>query len=284
MKTVSGALASHFGQGCMTIAILWKVTRKDGTILGFTTHDQDITYNDGTNTVTYQGATGMSPSATETSVGFAVDNLQISAFLDAGSITESDLTGGKYSFADIEVRVVNWADLTMGDMKLRKGTLGQTYVKGGIFTSEIRGLSYHFGTIIGQTFGPVCRYDLGDANCTVNLTPLSQNGTVASFTDARAFVPSGLTGAAGYFVEGVLTWLTGANAGLTMDVGEWNGTTITLFESMANAIAIGDTFKVEPGCNHFTSDCFGKFNNIVNFGGEPDIPGTDKIMQYPDAR
>jgi uncharacterized phage protein (TIGR02218 family) len=226
----------------------------------------------------------MSPSATETSVGFAVDNLQISAFLDAGSITEADLTGGKYSFADIEVRVVNWADLTMGDMKIRKGTLGQTSVKGGVFTSEIRGLSYHFGTIIGQTFGPVCRYDLGDSQCTVNLTPLIQTGAVASFTDARGFIPSGLTGAAGYFVEGVLTWTSGLNNGLTMDIGEWNGTTITLFESMPSAIANGDTFTIEPGCNHFTSDCFNKFNNIVNFGGEPDIPGTDKIMQYPDAR
>lgn len=261
-----------------------EVKRQDGTIQGFTTHDQDITYNDGTDTVTYQGATGMSPSATETAVGFSVDNLQISAFLDAGSITEADLTAGKYSFADIEVRVVNWADLTMGDMKLRKGTLGQTYVKGGIFTSEIRGLSYHFGTIIGQTFGPVCRYDLGDSQCTVNLAPLIQTGAVASFTDRRAFIPSGLTGAAGYFTEGVLTWTSGANNGAKMDVGEWDGSTLTLFESMSNAVAIGDTFTIEPGCNHFTSDCFNKFNNIANFGGEPFIPGTDKIMQYPDAR
>jgi uncharacterized phage protein (TIGR02218 family) len=283
MKTASVAFKAHLDLSCTTLAFIWKVKRKDGNIFGFTNHDIDIVYNDGADTVTYQGSTGMTPSATETNSALGTDNLDITAFLDSASITEGDIRAGLYNYADVEIRVVNWQDLTQGDLKIRKGTLGQVKMQNGQFISEIRGLSFFFGTVVGQLYGAICRADLGDAQCTVDLAPLTQTGTVAVATDARQFTATGLTQPAGYFTDGVLTWLTGANTGGAMEVTNWDGTTITLFESMSFAVAPGDTFKVEPGCNHTISDCQNKFANIVNFRGEPYIPGTDAILSYPDA-
>ena len=49
----------------------WKITRKDGMVLGFTSHDEDITY-DG---LVYKAATGFAPTAVSTSGDMAVDNL-----------------------------------------------------------------------------------------------------------------------------------------------------------------------------------------------------------------
>ena len=40
---------------------------------------------------------------------------------------------------------------------------------------------------------------------------------------------------------------------------------------------------VEPGCNKTIYDCSNKFSNIVNFRGEPFVPGMDAMMDYPDA-
>ena len=36
------------------------------------------------------------------------------------------------------------------------------------------------------------------------------------------------------------------------------------------------------GCNKTHSACAGKFDNLENFGGFPDIPGMDRAMFIPD--
>lgn len=294
MKSISVALAAHLALPCTTLAMLWKVTRADATIFGFTNHDVDISYSG----VVYKALTGYTPSATESGSELGTDNLQITAFLDSTAIDEDDLRAGLYNYADIEIRLVNYADLTMGDLKIRKGTLGQVKIKNGEFSAEIRGLTFWLTTMLGETFGPGCRADLGDAQCQVNLALLRQNGSVATVTDNETFVPAaGLSPAgAGYFNQGIVTWTSGANNGTAMEISSWDGVTATLFESMANDIAIGDTFTIEPGCNKGT-DCNTKFvgvhlldgsvtgtgGNILNKRSEDFIPGTDAILQYPNA-
>ena len=113
--------------------------------------------------------------------------------------------------------------------------------------------------------------------------------------DLRTFVPvTGLvmrgsstpTVAApdGWFNSGVITWLTGQNKGFTIEVLNWDGTTIQLFEDMPYPIAVGDTYTIEPGCSKDIgpTGC-GKFSNIENFIGEPFMPGSDAILIYPNA-
>ncbi len=298
MKTISTDLAAHLALACTTLAELWKVKRQDGTILGFTNHDQDITYNDGTDTVTYEASGGYTPSAVDNGSELSTDNLSVTAFLDSSSIDEDDIRAGLYDYCDIEHRLVNYADLTMGDLKVRKGTLGQIKIKNGMFQAEIRGLTFWLTTTLGETFGPGCRADLGDDRCTVDMSYLRQTGSIASSSDQQTFIPnSGLSPAGdGYFTDGVLTWTSGLNVGFSMEVEYWDGTTFNLFESMPYAIEGGDTFTVEPGCNKGT-DCSTKFvgvklldgsttgsmGNIYNKRSEDYMPGQDSILTYPPA-
>jgi uncharacterized phage protein (TIGR02218 family) len=288
VKTASTALKAHMAGEQTTLAGLWKVKRRDGTLLGFTAHDKDLTFDDGSGdgSIVYTASTGFTPSATEAGADLAVDNLQIVAFLDSDSVSESDVAAGKYNYCKVELSIVNWVDLTMGRMKLRKGTLGQVKVQNGQFSAEIRGLSFYFGTVIGRSFSPLCDADLGDTRCTVDLTPLTQTGSANVVTDAREFTPAaGLSPAgSGYFTDGILTFTSGANNGAAMEIANWDGTTITLFESMPFPVAHGDTFTIEPGCDHTTGPAgCGKFSNIINYQGFPQMPGTDQILNYPDV-
>jgi uncharacterized phage protein (TIGR02218 family) len=298
MKAISLALTAHLSLSCTTVAILWKVTRQDGIILGFTNHDQDITYNDGTNTVDYKALTGYTPSANESGSDLGTDNLQATAFLDSSAISEADVRAGLYNYAAIQIRLVNYADLTMSDLKIRCGTLGQVKMQNGEFVAEVRGLTFWLTTVLGNTYGPGCRLDLGDLQCQVDLSLLAQSGSVASVTDNETFVPTaGLSPAgAGYFNYGIVTWTSGENLGYAMEIASWDGTTAKFFESMPNDIAIADTFTIEPGCNKGT-DCNTKFvgvklldgsttgsgGNILNKHSEDFIPGMDSILQYPNA-
>ena len=294
MKVIGSELDAHLNEPCTTLAVLWKVTRMDGAIMGFTTHDEDLVYSG----LTYQGATGMLNSSVKSASDMSVDNMEISAFLDAESITLQDIRAGLYDNASIEVRLVNWADLTQNDLKYRKGNLGQLSVNKpavDVFTAEIRGLNQKLSTVIGSVYGPTCRAELGsgtngiDMNnkwlCHVDIVALQESSSVSSSADLSTIVPiSGLTSTSGYFDNGLLIFTSGELEDFKFEVKSWDGTTLRLFLPMPFAPANGDTFTVEPGCNKTVDDCKNKFNNVINFRGEPFIPGLNVVMNYPDAK
>jgi len=88
--------------------------------------------------------------------------------------------------------------------------------------------------------------------------------------------------AEGYFAEGLLTFTSGPLAGLTFKIKSFSGgQTGTFFLSIPALLApeIGNTFSVVAGCQKRLEDCRDKFNNILNFQGEPHLPGIDALTQ-----
>ena len=306
MKTASSALIAHMSQGSTSLAYLWLVARRDGTILGFTTHDQPITYDagDGYGGVTYQPAPGMANTAKEGKGDFSVDNLEVAAFLESDAITEDDIRGGLYDNARIALRVVNWADLTMGHFTVLCGFTGNIKQKNLLFTGELRGLGQKLTTQLGATYGELCRADLfstpenSDSQwlCNLNRADYQQEGVLESVIDDRTLLPlaslspavplmeigsgSPTTDApAGWFNDGIITFTSGILDGVIAEIKSWDGTILILFLSLPELPAPGDTFIIEPGCNK-GSDCQAKFGNIVNQRADPFIPGMDQLLDY----
>lgn len=104
----------------------------------------------------------------------------------------------------------------------------------------------------------------------------------SSITGNKIFTPTSLPGAAGDYNGGFLTWETGANTGQTYDVKTWNGTTIELFLRTFKPIATGDRYVIHPGCDKRLGTCTTRFSNVVNFRGQPHVPGQDAYMQTPN--
>ena len=52
---------------------------------------------------------------------------------------------------------------------------------------------------------------------------------------------------------------------------------------MPDSVAIGDRFRIAPGCDKRLATCAERFANVLNFRGEPYVPGQDALMTYPDA-
>lgn len=91
----------------------------------------------------------------------------------------------------------------------------------------------------------------------------------------------------GWFDGGGFTFETGDNAGRLIEVKEWPGdssNTLTLFLPTPYAVQVGDLAAIYPGCDKRLTTCINKFNNVLNFRGEPYIPGQDDIIKYPDAK
>ncbi len=277
MKSISSELAAHIAGEVTTLATCWRVARRDGVVLGFTTHDRLLVIDD----VTYRASSGFSPSAVAGSNDLSVDNLDVAGALSSAAISEADLRDGRFDFAAIEIFQVNWAELSQGKLIVATGRLGEVTMTDGRFTAEMRGLAQALQQPVGEVYSAECRADLGDARCKVNLAAFTVTGAATSVTSSRAFADSARTEADGWFDYGLLTWTTGANAGLSVEVKSFAGGAFTLFDAMPAAIEVGDAYTVYAGCDKRAATCKAKFANILNFRGEPFVPGPDSMLDYP---
>jgi hypothetical protein len=259
----------------------------------------------------YKAADGVSFSALETKDDGSPNNTQVSGFLSSAGITAGDVRARLYDGATFEHRAVNWADATMGDIKMLSGTVGNYEMKNGLFTAELRGLTQKLTTIVGSLYGPLCRAELfgGGATliddlpidptnhwkCRLNRADWVQNGTLESSPDTVTLVPYNnpsvgelvmrgsatplAVAPAGWFDDGVIVFTSGVLSGYKFEIATWDGTALTLFAGgpMPFAPAPGDTFEIEPGCDKRKETCDVKFNNVINHAGEADIPGLNVI-------
>jgi len=86
-----------------------------------------------------------------------------------------------------------------------------------------------------------------------------------------------------WFNLGLITWKSGANLDLKSEVLDWDSTAKEVEIQFATPfdITVGDTFDISPGCDKLKQTCIDKFDNLVNHGGFPFIPGTDQMLQTP---
>lgn len=285
MKAVDPAFASHLASGCTTLSYCFKVTRIDSEIFGFTDHDVSIVL-DG---VTYEPDSGFTRSELQIALGLAVNTADVSGALSSDKITEADIALGLWDNAEVIVTLVNWADTTQS-LVLSKGTLGEVSRGELAFQAELRGLAAPLNQDAGRTYGRLCDAVLGDASCTFDLsqTGFHGSGTVTASVDDIAITASGLDlFEAGWFAQGLLTWVTGANAGARIEVRghavDGSSAKLTLWQKAALPVEAGDTFTIVAGCDKTFPTCKAKFNNVANHRGFPHMPGNDFAMSFAKA-
>lgn len=285
MKELSAGLASHIAGECTTLATCWKLTRKDETVLGFTDHDKDILYD----SVTYKASSGFNPSTITSNANLAVDFQDIEGMLSETSITEEDIFAGLYDSAEIEVFMLNYADTSQGKLKLKKGWLGEVVLHQHQFYAELRGLTQKLTQNIGQLYSPSCRAQLGDSRCGINLAEHQFSGAVTSVSSRQRFFVSSITNDGGDFAGGTAMFTSGDNAGMGMEIKEHQynvatGAEIILVLPMPYDIVILDEVTLTRGCDKTLGTCKAKFDNVINFRGEPHVPGLDKIFETAGTR
>ena len=282
MRTVPPALQAKLDSGVTALARCWLVTRNDGVTQGFTDHDDDIVIG----AVTCRARTGFSGSEARQSLGLAVDGSELAGALADDSLNEDDLAAGHYDAAAVELWLTDWSEPALRVL-LAKGTLGEVRRDGAAFTAELRGLSDRLGQDSGRLYTATCAADLGDARCGVNLDDpaFHGEGVVAAVLATSRFTADGIDAFDdGWFTAGRLTFTSGANAGLSIEVKthrKRDPVTLDLWQAMPQPVAPGDAFIVRAGCDKRFGTCRGRFDNAANFRGFPHIPGNDFVIRYP---
>lgn len=300
MKAMTAQDAAHVLLDVTAWAPCVKVFKADGESVRMTSHDRNLTValvaDDLLLNGTYESVPAFNSTHVRSSSDLAVDNLEIDSILDDAGITQQEIRAGVFNDVRYVLFLVNWKDPTNSGLVLKRGVVGQIRdFLTGIANIELRGLTQYLQQVIVEAVGPTCRAQLGDARCKVNLVPLTQIGVVSGITVQRRVFESTLDGSpatpAGWCTGGKLTWTSGANLGLSMEVKEdAGGGDLSLFEPLAYDITIGDTFTLPPGCDKVhqvvsgiaIGDCFNKFNNVLNNQSEPHVPSQDSLIEAAD--
>jgi len=285
MREIPSALQAKLDSGVTTLARCWIVTRRDGVVSGFTDHDGDLIIEG----VMCRAGTGFGASEATSRFDLSIDGAEISGALAADSLTEADLAAGRFDAAQVDTWLVDWSDVTLR-LLLSRATLGEVKREGEAFSAELRGLADKLSQESGRLYTARCTADLGDARCKIALAAAGLNGagTVSRLLGVSAVAVEGLNGfAEGIFTAGCLAWVSGANSGLAIEIkghrvvsGEVQ---LTLWQSMSEAISVGDAFTITAGCDKRFATCRDRFANSINFRGFPHIPGNDFVIAGVDA-
>ncbi|HEU4589382.1 MAG TPA: DUF2163 domain-containing protein [Steroidobacteraceae bacterium] len=302
MRQLSTADTTLLAGRVTTLAECWYVAIKNYDPVLVTGHDRDVVVTRGpvagiTVAGTYLSLPSIFGKSLRSSSALDVDNAEVDVLLSSVGVTIDDIRAGLWDNVRFVHFLVNWTDPTDSGIVLGSGTVGniRSFAQ-GLATSELRGLSQQLQKNILEQTSLSCRAELGDTRCGVNLAGYTVTGIVDAVTSRRVFdalldlgspaVPPG------YFVAGVLTFTSGDNAGYSRRVKIDSAGSpsalghFELYENFPLDIEEGDTFTVSAGCNKQHSvdadggvagDCYNKFDNLLNFRGEPFIPGQYAI-------
>lgn len=177
-KTISVGMQAHLDGEVTSLATCWQITRQDGVEFFFTDHDTQLLIAGDV----FKPDSGYKRTAIANDSTLAVDNLDIEGVFDDDEITEQDLRAGKFDYAEIRIFTVNWADLTDGIIRMRRGRIGEVgLTEQGVFRAELRGLTQQLSQRVGEAYQPECRADLGDERCTIPIDPPVREDSKAYF-------------------------------------------------------------------------------------------------------
>jgi uncharacterized phage protein (TIGR02218 family) len=261
------------------LAVCWRLSRADGVVLGFTSHDRDLLV-DG---VVFRATPGMTPSAVAQTDSLEGDSMALEGVLDAAAITAADLAAGRWSGAVVEVLVCDWSDTSAGFLCLSRGRIGELArpCSGGRGAFQVELLSdvEVFDDVLPVRLSPICRNDLGDRECGVDLGGIRREWAVDGGKGSRLILAPGLGDAVRY-AGGRLRFIRGPLSGIDRNIVEATSGEFRLDSAVPEHGLPGAWVRLTPGCDKRISTCRDRYRNVVSFGGEPHVPGTDALLRY----
>lgn len=256
-----------------TVATFWRIYRRDGVALAFTSHDRDLVFGG----IRHMAAPGMIPAAIRLTAELANDSAEVQGALNHDSIRESELAAGLFDEAAIEIGAVDWASLDAHT--LYTGTIGRIEDDQSQFIAELRSNKSLLEQDLVPRTSPTCRAEFCGRGCglsavrftvTQPLTQIDLDGNRVRF--------AALDSAA--YVDGRLRFTDGPQTGLAFGIIDADGPWVVLDRPLVGGTPLGTHTELRQGCDHTLATCTGRFDNGTNFRGEPFLPGNDLLARY----
>ncbi|MFA7439471.1 MAG: DUF2163 domain-containing protein [Sphingomonadaceae bacterium] len=279
---MSPELVIAFGGEVTAIALLWRLTRGDGVVLGFTGHDQDILAGG----VLYRAHPGMTPSAVALSDGFSADTMEVRGAMAAMALRADDLDVGRWDGARLELFACDWTDAEKGMLRLMRGTVGdvarEDFGTGAGFAVELESEMAALERGGAPLCSPLCRAELGDARCQVDMEGrVVEVGAVDGLAE-HVWLTQPLS-TPELYNDGRMRILDGPLSGIDRRIAVSSAGELLLEEPIHGDGLAGARIRLREGCDKRFATCAGRFANGAAFDGEPHVPGNDALIRYGES-
>ena len=288
MKDVSTGQLAKLRSRTNKLALCALLRRTDGVAHGFTTHDQPIRFAG----ATYKPRS-FRATAVQSNVDMGVGNADLAGVLDDDGLDPELLRLGFYDGATLEVFWLFWDAPELGKIKAMRFRFGDVQQDDEIeFKVGLHSLTDQLQQGIVSMTSTTCRYEFGSINdgelhaCNFDVATVTTASRVAAADDSAGGTVTDYgieDGGDHLYWGGKLTFTSGPNEGISREIRSHSGLVFTLFTPFPYGVTTGDVFTVREGCNRTITRCC-SLGNAINFGGEPDIPGADSVIYYPDAK
>ncbi|MEE4201062.1 DUF2163 domain-containing protein [Erythrobacter sp.] len=259
-----------------TAATFWRVFRRDGIALGFTAHDRDLTFSG----LTHRSAPGMMPTAIRMTSDLNEDSAGVEGALSHDAIREQDLAAGLFDGAAIEMGIVDWE--THEHHVLYAGTFGQIEHDRSGFSGELRSAKQMLEEDYVPRTSPTCRAEFCGRGCGLSAVRYTSRAVLIDVDyDRNAVAFAGIN--ADLYLDGQVRFLDGPQTGAGFFVVGDEGRWLMLDRPLREGLAIGTIAELREGCDHTLATCAARFDNAVNFRGEPFLPGNDLLARYGEG-
>lgn len=266
-----------------TRVICLRIVPVSGATVRLTHYPTDLTMS---NAQVYASFQGYDFTGYESVSSMAPGAVDIQGILGVAGISREAIASGVYDNARCYLFATSWTAPVEDEEQITASTLGKATLIDDAFVVEEMVLVDALNQSVGQTYTSNCQKTFGGTTgpvigrCNKVVTP--STGTITSVTSSSILRDSARAEVADYFGYGLLSFTSGANAGLKavqVKRHEADGT-LELFEAMPYPMVIGDAYSLIPGCRKRLEDCRDKWANVINFGGFSRIPTNNQAGQW----
>lgn len=255
-----------------TVGLCLTIERRDGTGFARTSHDRPITVG----SITFEPEPGLMPNSVQQG-NADLPAAELSGAIQAGSLSSDDLLSGRWDRACVTLAAVSW-ETGKHVAELSSGQLGEVEINDGSFTVDVTATPARLREPVCPATSPECRASLGDKRCRIDLVSLRKRARVTR-VDGTWLQLDTETGSD--FQLGDVRFLEGPLCGSRDVVVDTSKNGVRLREGSSPAPLPGTRVMITQGCDKRAETCRTRFRNMINFRGEPHVPGTDFLMRYP---
>lgn len=221
----------------------------------------------------------MVPSAIRRSADFEPDSAEVQGALSHDAISAADLASGRFDGAGVQIGVVDWE--TLEHTVLYRGSIGAVAEEAGAFTAALQSRKAELQRDPVPRTSPSCRAAFCGPGCGLSAHAYTHEARFLSFDAAGNAARFECRADPARLIGGTLRWLDGPCAGIAMGIGGVSGNALQLDLPVDRAPPPGTRALIREGCDRTIATCATVFANVVNFRGEPYLPGNDLVTRYP---
>lgn len=274
-RAISAAMLALLASGSAQLAVCLLLTRTDGLVLGLTGWNAAFTFSG----VAYEPNSAIAATSARQNADTSADEAETDGILLSGAITESDVRAGLWDNANFQLFLISPSNLSAGSIIVEAGRVGVETLNDGTWKFQLLSWKNLLKQNVQIATSQTCRVKvLGDWQCKLDMTGRSHTVQASALSADGLTITTNDTQAAGYYVYGIALGQSGQNLNIQRQIASNSAGSIVLREPFPFSINDGDSLILTQGCDRNFSTCEA-LGNVINFHGEPFIPGNDNALQ-----